>query len=59
MKQSEKRNKSLAWRQTKGEELLGKLNFERKCETLSGTNVRNRSEKRIADFLHKKYNLRI
>jgi len=54
MKQSEKHNKSLAWRQTKGKELLGKLNFERKYETLSGTNVRNRSEKRIADFLHKK-----
>ncbi len=54
MRQSENLNKSLAWRQRKGKELLGKLNFERKYETLSGANVRNRSEKRIADFLHKK-----
>lgn len=46
-------NKSLFWRTTKGRELLNRLKFERVATTLSGLNVRTRSEKRIADFLYK------
>lgn len=47
-------NKSLFWRTTKGKELLNRLQFTRVVTTLSGLNVRTRSEKRIADFLYKK-----